>query len=136
MIWLAYAHPIAMLAVLVLGLWVLREGLRIRRAGLTHRKVDSGRHARRARLFAALLILGCAAGLASQAWLREKPVLESVHSWLVGGTLLAISITATLGLRLEGQPEKRGFRTVHALLGSLGMLLALAAAVAGWSILP
>ena len=27
MSWLAYAHPVAMLLVLSLGLWVLREGL-------------------------------------------------------------------------------------------------------------
>jgi hypothetical protein len=132
---LAYLHPAAMLVVLGLGLYVLREGARIRAARLRRRPFDSRRHRRLARWFVVLAALGFAAGLGSAVWLRGMDPLRSAHASLVGPAVLAFLLAGGLGLRLE----RRGglaLRRVHLAAGSLGLLAALAGAVAGMAILP
>lgn len=132
---LAYLHPAAMVAVLALGLVVLREGARIRAARLRRRPFDSRRHRRLARWFVALAGLGFGAGLGSAIALRGMEPLQSVHAWLVGPAVLAFGLAAALGLRLE----RRGslaVRRIHLVAGTLGLLTALAGAVAGMAILP
>ena len=132
---LVYLHPVAMLAVLALGLFVLRDGLRIRRGRLLRRPVDARRHRRLARVVVVLALLGFASGLASMGWLRGKALFESVHAWLATGALVGFSAGGALGLALE----RRGrgpFRPWHALTASVGLLLGLAAAVAAFAILP
>ena len=132
--WLAYAHPLAMVALLGLGVRVLLDGLRIRRARLLGGRADSRRHRRLARWFAGLLVPGFAGGLASMLWLRSERPFESVHFALVSAATVCLLAAAALGLRLErGRPANRD---VHAALGATGLLLALAAAVAGFAILP
>lgn len=133
--WLAYLHPVAMLAVLVLAVFVLREGLRIRRGRLTRRPVDSTRHRRWARVLVVGVMLGFGFGLFSMAVFRAKPLAQSVHFPLVAGALLAITSAGGLGLLLERGGSLRT-RTLHALCGALGVLLALGAAVAGMALLP
>jgi hypothetical protein len=69
------------------------------------------------------------------AWLRGKDVLGSVHGWLATGALVGFCAGGALGLALE----RRGrgpLRNWHALTASAGLLLGLAAAVAGFAILP
>jgi hypothetical protein len=132
---LVYLHPVAMVAVLSLGLFVLREGLRIRRGRLLRRPVDTRRHRRLARILVVLAALGFGSGLASLGWLRGKHVFESVHAWLATGALVGFCAGGALGLALE----RRGrgpLRTWHALTASAGLLLGLAAAMAGFAILP
>jgi hypothetical protein len=133
--WLAYLHPVAMLAVLGLGLVVLIEGLHIRRGRILSQRYDNRRHRRFARVFLLLAGAGFAAGLASMAFLRGKPVFGSVHSVLTSAALVGFAAGGALGLRLE-QNLRSGLRGVHAITASLGLLLALAAAVAGFAILP
>ncbi len=135
MSWLAYLHPIAMVGVVGLGLLVLREGLRLRRARLRRRPVSSRAHRRLAKPFVALLLLGYGAGLVSMSVLRGRPLLESFHSLLTSGVLVCAVAAGILGLRLERRPAVTP-RTAHVAAGSLGLLLALAAAIAGFSILP
>ncbi len=106
--WLAYAHPLAMVLILLLAVWVLRLGLALRRARLARRPADSARHARLARWVVPLVVVGWGAGLASMAWLRGGPALQSVHFPLASS----------------------------ALLGAGCLLLGLAAAIAGMAILP
>ena len=132
--WLAYLHPIAMVAVLGLGLVVLLEGLQIRRARVLRQRYDNRRHRRFARVFVLLVGAGFAAGLASMAFLRGKPVFGSVHALLTSSALLGFVIGGTLGLKLErdGRSKLRG---LHAITASAGLLIAFAAAVAGFSIL-
>ena len=134
-IWLAYLHPVAMIAILALGIVVLREGLRIRRARLTARPVESERHRWLAKRFVPLAALGFCAGLASMAWLRDRDVFESVHSFLALGALVGLVLGGLLGLRLERRASPR-LRAFHSLCAGLGLLIGLAAAIAGIAILP
>ncbi|MFQ5512851.1 MAG: DUF4079 family protein [Myxococcota bacterium] len=133
--WLAYLHPALMLVVLALGVLVLREGLRGRRARLAARSYDTLRHRRLARIFVPLVVLGFGAGAASMGLLRGRPLFESFHGGLVLVAGPALLLAGLLGLRLERRPHA-GSREIHALLGALGLLLALAAGVAGFAILP
>lgn len=134
MSWLLYAHPLAMLAVLGLALLVLREGLRIRRGRLLGRPVSSLRHRRWGRWAVLFVPLGLVSGIATMAW-RGEPLLESVHFRLATGAVIGLCSGGGLGLLLErgAGPALRG---LHALSGTTGLLLGLAAAMAGWEILP
>jgi hypothetical protein len=133
--WLAYLHPVAMVAVLGLGLFVLREGLNIRRGRILHRRYDSRRHRRLARIFVLIAIAGFASGLASMAFLRGKPVFDSVHAWLAAGALAGFVIGGGLGVVLE-RDRRSPIRGLHAITASAGLLLGLAAAAAAFAILP
>jgi len=132
---LAYLHPLAMLAVLGLGLVVLREGARIRAARLRRRPFDSRRHRRLARWFVVLAALGVGTGLGSAVVLRGMDPLQSVHAWLVGPAALAFLLAGALGLLLE-RGAGPTVRRIHLLAGTLGLLSALAGAIAGFAILP
>ena len=132
--WLAYLHPAAMLAVLALGLVVLLEGLEIRRRRVLRRPFDSRRHRRLARIFLALAVLGFGSGLFSMAVLRGKPLFGSVHAWITSAALCGFVAAAALGFQLERNPRSE-VRGPHALAGSIGLLAAFAAAVAGFAIL-
>ncbi len=132
---LVYLHPVAMVALLALGTFVFRDGLRIRRGRLTRRPFDARRHRRLARVLVVLAVLGFGSGLVSMGWLREKPLFDSVHAWLASGALVGFSSGGALGLWLERR-GRGSIRTWHALTASAGLLLGLAAAVAGFAILP
>src|SRR5262245_65397234 len=109
-----------MVAILALGLFVLREGLRVRRGRLFGRPVPSRRHRRAARWLVWLALAGFGSGLASMAWLRGKPVFASVHFWLAAAALAGMWMGAQLGFQLE-QNGRAPVRGLHALLGSLGL---------------
>ena len=132
--WLAYAHPLLMLALIALALLVLREGLRIRRGRLLGRPVPSARHRRWGRWVVLAVPLGLASGIATMAW-RGEPLLGSVHFRLALGAALGLCAGGALGLRLERGAGSR-LRGLHALLGATGVLLGLVGAVAGFAILP
>ena len=133
--WLAYLHPVAMVAVLGLGLVVLLEGLQIRRGRVLRQRYDNRRHRRFARVFVLLAAAGFASGLASMAFLRGKPVFGSVHAIFTSAALCGFVIGGALGLKLERNLRSpiRGF---HAVTASIGLLLGFAAFVAGFAILP
>ena len=133
--WLAYLHPVAMLVVLGLGLVVLIAGLHIRRGRIIRHPWSNRRHRRFARVFLALVGAGFLAGVASMAFLRHKPVFDSVHAVLTSAALVGFGVGGWLGLRLE-RDLRSPLRGVHAITASVGLLLALAAAVAGFAILP
>ena len=133
--WLAYVHPAAMTAVLGLGLLVLREGLRLRRARLLDRPFDSVRHRRVAQVFVALIAVGYASGLLSMGRLRAEPLFDSVHVIFTTGALAGLVLAFALGKHLQHKPDPT-IRAVHLGCGTVGLLLALAAAVAGIAILP
>ena len=133
--WLAFVHPAVMATVLGLGLWVLREGLLVRRGRLLGQRADSRRHRRLARTFVASVALGYPLGLVSLGLLRSEPVFASLHSIFASGALCGLVGAYLLGRRLERRPTPL-CRTVHLICGSVGLLLALAAGVAGIAILP
>jgi len=134
--WLAYAHPVAMAVLLALGLWVLRLGLRLRRARLGGRPGDSSPHRALARWVVPALVLGYAAGIASQTWLRRGGPFESVHFPMVSLALLALLAAGILGLAMERGWLGSSARAAHGGVGAFGILIALAAAVAGMALLP
>ena len=134
--WLVWVHPVLMTALLALALATLREGLRIRRGRIVGRRADSRRHRRLGRLAVPLLILGFGAGLASMAWLRPaEPLAESVHFRLALPAVVGLAAGGFFGLRLE-RGARGATRGLHAWLAALGLLLGLAAGVAGFAILP
>lgn len=124
-----------MLAVLALGLWVLREGVRIRVSRLRGRGYDSRAHRRLARWFVALALAGGVAGFASAFALRGMEPLRSAHAWLVVPAVCALALAGGLGLLLE-RGGNLAVRRVHLVAGTVGLLVALAGAVAGFAILP
>jgi hypothetical protein len=137
--WLAYVHPAAMLVLLVLAVWVLRLGLGVRRARLSGRRADSARHRAVARWVVPLLVVGWGAGLGSILWLRGLAPFESVHFPLATAAVLGMAAAGVLGFVLERRIRPAALpaaRRAHALLGAGGLLLALAAAIAGMAILP
>jgi uncharacterized membrane protein YcfT len=121
--------------VLTLGLAVLREGARMRRARLRRAAPDLRRHTRLAKPFVVLVAIGYGSGLASMGWIRGNAVYESPHAILTTAALAALLAAGLLGLRLERRPGATA-RGVHLACGATGMLLALAAAAAGFDILP
>jgi hypothetical protein len=133
--WLAYVHPVFMLALLALALLVLREGLGIRRARLARAPFDASRHRRLARVLVPAVVAGAVLGVVSIVWLRGDPPTRSVHFPIALGAAALMSCAGVLGLVLERGGGGRT-RAMHALCGALGVLLALAAAVAGMAILP
>jgi hypothetical protein len=125
---------VASLAGVVLA---LRAGMALRRARRTggRRPPDlRRRHLRVAKPAVAAVALGFAGGPLSMLWLRDRAPFETAHAWL-GATALALFVAAAvLGRRIEhGQSRALD---AHALCGVLGALLAGAAAVAGFVLLP
>lgn len=133
--WAVYLHPLAMLGIVGLGLWVFREGLRLRRARMGQRAADRRAHTRIARPLVVLIALGYASGLASMIWLRREVPMASVHFWLASGAALGLVGAGALGLWLERRVSA-DVRALHLAAGSIGLLLALGAALAAFAILP
>lgn len=137
--WTPYLHPAAMLCVLGLGAWVLREGLRLRRARLAGRtgrtRTETRAHTRIARPFVLLILVGYASGLSSMWWLRPEEPMESVHFWLASAATLGFTAAGALGLWLERHASADA-RAVHLACGGAGLLLALGAVFAAFAILP
>lgn len=135
--WLAYAHPLFMLAALALVLLALRAGLALRRArrvGLRRDGRAYARHLRLAKLAVALLPFGFAAGIASAVLLRGWDALGSAHGWISSGTLALFLAAGFLGRRLERRASEA--RDTHALLAVLAALCAAASLFTGFVLLP
>jgi hypothetical protein len=125
-----------MLAVITLGLAAAREGLTIRRHRLRRARYDRARHLRLARWFVALAALGYLSGLVSMVWLRGQEPWQSAHGAITSAALAALLSAAALGQRMVHHAAPPALRAVHLSAGALGLLLALAAAIAGFAILP
>ena len=95
MIWLTvYLHPLIQTTTLILGLYVLKLGLKLRKnrliASNNSRGVILQRHIRLARIFIILFTLGYLLGLIEMKFVLEKPIYNSFHSFL--GTLTLICL--------------------------------------------
>lgn len=135
--WLAYGHPLWMLAALGLAGFALRSGLALRRARRLRARrdpADRRRHLARAKPAVAMLAVGFAGGPLSMAWLRGRDPFGTAHAW-IGVLALALFLAAALlGRRLE-QGRSRAL-DAHALLAGLAMLVAAASALTGFVLLP
>jgi hypothetical protein len=134
---LAWAHPVWMLLWLATAAAALRLGLRLRRArlaGLRRPPELRRRHQRLARPAVAALLVGFAAGPVSSVLLRGWDAFHSFHGF-AGFTAAALfACAAVLGQRLS-RGRSRAV-DAHALLGTLAVLIAALAAVAGFALLP
>jgi hypothetical protein len=133
--WLAWVHPAGMLAVLGLGLAVLREGARLRRARLLGGGLDSRRHRRLGKSFVLLVALGWGSGLGSMTLLRGEAPLQSFHAILASASLGCVLSAGALGVGLARGAGATA-RTAHLLCGAAGLLGALGGAAAAFAILP
>jgi hypothetical protein len=125
-----------MLGAIGLAAAALRAGLRLRRARLARSPRTArqrSRHLRLGKLAVAAALLGFLAGPLSIVTLRARAPFETAHALL--GVLAAAGFAATylLGRRLE---HGRASHTLHGALGVASVLLAAAAAVAGFVLLP
>ena len=122
---------------LVLAATALRAGLSLRRARIARRPPPVGarrRHLRVAKPAVALICVGFAGGLVSAVWLRGMTPLASFHGLLGVAALTLFLATWRQGARLERGDAR--VRALHARLGAGALLLAVAAALAGFVILP
>jgi hypothetical protein len=122
---------------LLLAATALRAGLSLRRARIARRPPPAGarrRHLRVAKPAVALICVGFAGGLISAVWLRGMTPLASFHGLLGVAALTLFLATWRQGARLERGDGQ--VRALHARLGAGALLLAVAAALAGFVILP
>lgn len=136
--WLAWGHPLWMLAALALAGLALRSGLALRRArrrgDARGRRAERRRHLRLAKPALAMVFVGFAAGPLSMLWLRHREPFGTAHAWLGCAALVLFTGAGILGRRLErggGRPPD-----AHALLATLAVLAAAVAALAGLVLLP
>ena len=115
----------------------LRSGLALRRSrrGAQRRTPElRPRHLRWAKPAVAMVLLGFAAGPVSSVWLRGWEAFDSFHGLLGALVVGLFGATAALGHRIE-EGASRAF-DAHALLGTLALLFAALAAIAGFALLP
>jgi len=122
---------------IALCLSALRIGLSIRRARRARRPAPRGAralHLRMAKPGVVFALLGFALGPVSVALLRDWTPMSSFHS-LLGG----IAAVLFAGAGLQGRRLERGdraARNLHAWLGGAAVSIAVAAAIAGFVLLP
>lgn len=135
--WFAYGHPAWMLAAIALCLYALRIGLSLRRARIGRRAPPPGaraRHLRWAKPAVVLVLVGALLGPLSVALLRDWTPMSSFHALLGGTAAVLFAGTFLQGRRLER--GEQAARNAHALLAGAAVSLALAAAIAGFALLP
>ena len=135
--YLAYLHPLWMLASLALACVTLRAGLRLRRArrlGRPRSAADYQRHLRLAKPTLLCVVLGFAAGIASSVWLRGWNALGTSHGLVAVAALACFLGTGWLGWRME-RGRSRAVEW-HARLAALSLGLAAAALGTGFVLLP
>jgi hypothetical protein len=134
--WLAWAHPVAMSVGLLLAIFALRLGLRLRHGRLTRQPsaVALRRlHLRVAKPAVVLLLVGFVGGPLSAVWLRGWEAFGTFHSALGGLAAVFLLVTGLEGRQLE---RGAGDRDRHALLAVLAVLFGGVAAFAGFVLLP
>lgn len=135
---LAYVHPLWQVAVLLLALWTLSLGLRMRRLR-RRRRADRallGRHVRAGLTCLALLTVGYVAGPVTLSVVREKPVFESGHAFFSTVTMLLLVTGGALGYRLWRARGSVRDRELHVFCMGLGLFLALVTVMLGLDLLP
>jgi phosphatidylglycerophosphate synthase len=134
---LAFGHPLWMSASIAIAVLAARSGLRMRRArrlGARREPTARALHLRTAKLAVALIAIGFAGGPLSMAFLRGRDPFETAHAFVATLALALFITTAVIGRRLErGRSHSL---ELHALVASLALLAAGAAAMSGWVLLP
>ncbi|MBA2565653.1 MAG: hypothetical protein H0V09_09565 [Gemmatimonadetes bacterium] len=137
---LPYVHPAWQIAALVLALWALRQGLRMRTLRL--RKLHDRRlplvdpHALTGLAFAGALALGYVAGPTILGGVRGEPVFRSPHAFFATLAMLLVGAGAALGWGLWRGRARRTDRALHAYCMGLALFVSLIAATLGLGLLP
>ena len=135
--WLAFAHPVWMIASLGVAVATARLGLRIRnrrRRGEPPARALRDRHLRLGRTTLVLVVVGFLSGPPSMAWLRDRPIFESFHA-VLGLIVLGLFLwTGWSGRALAA--GNRDARDVHRIAAAASVAAALLSAVAGFRLLP
>jgi membrane associated rhomboid family serine protease len=137
--WLAYAHPLWMIASLVLATLALRAGLALRRARRGRRPRERAalrRHARLGKAAVVLVVLGYAGGLVSMALLRGREVFGTAHAFAASVALALFAVTGVLGVRLERRMGLRRPVDLHAYLALAAILAGALSLATGFVLLP
>jgi hypothetical protein len=135
--YLAYVHPVWMLATIALALITLRAGLELRgarRRGQRRSAASYRAHLKLAKPTLLLLGVGFLAGVASSVGLRGWSAFASAHGLVALSALGLFAATGILGHRLE-----RGISRspdLHGILALLSILAATAAFGTGFILLP
>ena len=133
-----------MLVALALAGLGLRAGLRMRRLrqhGQPPKRGLLAAHLRMARPAVVLMLLGGVSGPLSAVWLSDWSPFGTLHAWLALAAAGLFATAGWLGLRMqrglayEGERRDRA-ANLHGSLGTLAMLVAAVAAVAGMVLLP
>lgn len=134
---MAYGHPAWMVVGIALAAVALRTGYSLRRS----RRLRAGRtpgmrprHLRFAKPAVGVLLIGFVAGPISALFLRGMEPFGSFHALLGAVTAGLFAAAAVRGHRIEAH-HSRAY-DAHALLGTLAVLAAALAAVAGFVLLP
>ncbi len=135
--YLAYLHPVWMLASLAMAVVTLRAGLRLRtarRRGIRKDAADYRSHLRFAKPTMGMLLIGFGAGLLSVVLLRGWDVFSTAHGFVSTTALVLFLATAALGRRLEkGQSREP---EIHGILALLSVFSGAAAFGTGFVLLP
>ncbi len=138
-IW-GYLHPVYQACVLVLGLFVLSLGLRVRRSrrlGPSPAQARlAARHIRLGRLFVLLLTAGYFIGLGGMRFALGENLYQTAHSYFGTLALALLLGTAYLGRRLRLRPGDDETRQLHSYCAFLTIFLALVVAFLGFILLP
>lgn len=140
--WLAYVHPVVQLLVLVMAFAAFRLGLALKNHRLGHRQLLQWqgiyeRHTQLGLLFIVCLALGYGLGVVSMPLVREQAPFRSAHFFFGTLTFLIFLGGAYTGWRLKhGTGRPVDVRDIHGFLAYLGLFVALAVAVMGFTLLP
>lgn len=127
-----WGHPVMMgIVVVVMGAFVVWTGWQGRLLTATDDAAASEKrseHAKIAPLMFLFIVLGYTGGVLSLV-MQRQPILQSPHFWT--GTLVIGMLGVNGAIASLGFSKGKGFRTIHAYLGSTAMVLILVHAVFG-----
>ncbi|HBK80932.1 MAG TPA: hypothetical protein DDZ83_14890 [Nitrospinae bacterium] len=137
---LAFFHPALQTSALILGLYLLVLGLRIRKSRRQgagpHTARLAAHHMRLARCFTACLTAGYLLGPLGMRFLLGEPVFATAHSYFGTLSLSLYLGTAYLGRKLRLAPGREDIRQIHAFCAFIAVFVSLLVAILGFQLLP
>jgi hypothetical protein len=137
---LAFIHPALQTALLILALYILTLGLRIRKSRLQGPGPGTARlarlHMRLSRWFTALIAVGYLLGPLVMWLVLGKPVFATAHAFFSTLALVLFMGTAYLGRKLRLAPGKDDIRQIHTFCAFIAVFISLITAIQGFQLLP
>jgi uncharacterized membrane protein len=136
----AFIHPAIQTISLILGLFLLALGLRIRKSRRRGAGPDTARlasrHMRLGRWFTALIAGGYLVGPIGMRYVLDEPVFASAHSYFGTLALTLFLGTAYLGRKLRLAPGREDIRQIHVFCAFIAIFVSLVTAIMGFQLLP